>query len=302
MIANPKIALIGSVSSSLQTLKKLVQYQLNVVYVLGLDSTKSGSVSGYRDIKVEAEKLGVPASYFIKVNDPLVYEVLREKEVDLLFIIGLSQMIREPLLSLARIGNVGFHPTKLPEGRGRAALAWIVLGKAKGAASFFLLDEGMDSGPILGQQAFEVSEDDYASDVLEKIKSSIDLVLDSLLPDLRDGVLNAQQQSHENATFLGVRRPQDGEINWKLSSRDVRRLIRATSTPLPGAFTTYQDQKLIVWRAQELKQYTGVPGRIIDIINGKPVVCCENGALLLEEYESELAPDFKIGKNLGKHE
>lgn len=302
MIANPKIALIGSVNSSLQTLKKLVQHQLNLVHVLGLNPSNSGSVSGYIDIKVEAEKLGVEASYFSKVNEPHVYDVLKNKEVDLLFIIGLSQMVREPLLSLASVGNVGFHPTRLPEGRGRAAVAWIVLEKAKGAASFFLLDEGMDSGPIIGQEPFEVSDDDYASDVLDKIKASIDSVLDSVLPDLRDGKIEVQKQDHRKATYLGVRRPKDGEIDWNLSSRAVRTLIRATSSPLPGAFTWYQDQKLIIWRAKELKQYTGVPGRIIDVLDSKPVVCCQSGALLLEKFEIEKPLEFKIGKDLRKYE
>ena len=301
MVVNPKIALIGSVNSSSQTLRKLIEHHLNVVHVLGLDPSKSGPVSGYRDIKVEAEKLGVEASYFVEVNHPDVYDVLKKKEVDLLFIIGLSQMVREPLLSLANIGNVGFHPTRLPEGRGRAAVAWIVLEKTKGAATFFLLDEGMDSGPILGQEPFEVSDDDYASDVLSKIKASIDVVLDSVLPNLREGKIEVHKQEYRKATYLGVRRPKDGEIDWTLSSREVRKLIRATSTPLPGAFTTYQNQKLIVWRSKELKQYTGVPGRIIDIIDERPVVCCGNGALLLEEVESEFTNDFKIGKDLGKN-
>ena len=113
MVANPKIALIGSVNSSLQTLRKLVEHQLNLVHVLGLNPSNSSSVSGYRDIKVEAEKFGIEASYFSKVNETHVYDVLKNKEIDLLFIIGLSQMVREPLLSLANVGNVGFHPTRL---------------------------------------------------------------------------------------------------------------------------------------------------------------------------------------------
>ena len=195
-----------------------------------------------------------------------------------------------------------FTRTKLPEGRGRAALAWIVLGKAKGAASFYLLDEGMDSGPILGQQEFEVSGDNYASDVLEKIKSSIDMVLDSVLPDLRNGILKAQEQEHEKATYLGARRPKDGEIDWTLSSIEVRKLIRATFKPLPGAFTMFQDNKVIVWRAKELNHYTDVPGRIIDLIDNIPVVGCGNGALLLENIEAEKALDFKIGKDFGTYE
>lgn len=298
----PRIAIAGSVNSSLKTLNKLVEHRLDVVHVLALDPSRSGSVSGYRDLKVTADEYGISSSYFSKINDPNVYKTLQKKEVDLLFIIGLSQMVKEPLLSLAAIGNVGFHPTRLPEGRGRAALAWIVLKKAKGAATFFLLDEGMDSGPILGQSTFEVSDNDYAADVVEKIKTSIDEVLDSVFPLLKDGSLVVEEQDHSKATYLGVRRPRDGAIDWTLPSYEVRRLIRATSKPLPGAFSFFQGHKLIVWRASEKREYTGVPGRVIEIIDGNPVVCCGNGGLILEEMESEQAIEFKIGKDFSKYE
>ena len=170
---NPRIILAGSVNSSWLTLQKLVEYKCNVVGVLGLDPASSRNVSGYRDLKPLAEENQIPFKYFSKLNDEEVYEFASHLNVDLLWVIGLSQLVREPLLSLAKHGNVGFHPTLLPKGRGRGAVAWMVLGKAPGAATFFLLDEGMDSGPILGQHPFEIGDQDYAGDVINRIRSAI---------------------------------------------------------------------------------------------------------------------------------
>lgn len=293
----PRIAIAGSVNSSLQTLRKLNEHKCDVCAVLGLAPEAAQKVSGYQDIKAAGERLGYSSTYFQKINERSVLEFLEDKEVDLLFVVGLSQMVKEPLLSLPSVGLVGFHPTKLPQGRGRAAIAWMILGKAPGAATFFLMDEGMDSGPILGQSPFTVTNEDYAQDVVSKIKGAIDEVLDQMLHKLKAGKLEVEEQDHEKASYMGVRKPNDGWIDWHQTARFVYDLIRATSSPLPGAFAYYEDRKVVIWRASILSNYTGIPGRIIDFKESNPVVCCGEGALLLEEYETvSEGVKFRIGK------
>ncbi len=300
IVKNPRIVIAGSVNSSFQTLKKLIEHNCNLVAVLGLNPNSSKNVSGYLDSKKYSEENGIPFKYFSKINDEEIYSFIKELQVDLFFIIGLSQLIREPLLSVAKYGNVGFHPTKLPEGRGRGAIAWMVLGKAKGAATFFYLDEGMDSGPILGQSEYEIMNDDYASDVIERVKLHIDIVLDEILPKLKKGNLNLKIQDHTLATFLGQRKPKDGLIDWSKSVEEVHRLIRATSKPLPGAFTLINEKKLIIYRSEIEKKidYIGIPGRVIELKDNKPLVACGNGSLWLNNYFFEEEIKFKIGLDL----
>lgn len=297
---NPRIAIAGSVNSTFQTYKKLIEHNCNLVAVLGLHPDSSKNVSGYINLKKYSEEQNIPFKYFKKINDNEINSFINDLQIDLFFVIGLSQMIREPLLSKAKYGNVGFHPTKLPEGRGRGALAWIILGKAKGAATFFLLDEGMDSGPILGQSDFEVNELDYASDVIEKIKLNINIVLDKILPKLKLGTLVLKTQNHSKATFLGQRKPKDGLVLWNQTAEEIHRLIRATSSPLPGAFTILNGKKFIIYKSTIEKQidYIGVPGRIIEIKGKSLLVTCGKGSIWLKNYHYEEAIDFKIGLDL----
>lgn len=296
----PRIVIVGSVNSSLQTVKKLIEYKCNLVAILGLDPVNSKNVSGYIDLKDVADKYNISFKYFSRINSDDIYAFLKKLDVDLFFVIGLSQMIKEPLLSLAKYGNIGFHPTKLPKGRGRGAVAWLILGKAPAAVSFFLMDEGMDSGAIIGQHEFEISDIDYAEDVIEKIKLTIDLVLDDLLPKLNQGELNLEYQDHSKATFLGQRKPADGRIDWSDSVEDIHRLIRATSNPLPGAYTIINGEKLKIWRASAETKYSyfGVPGRVLDIENYRILVACGNGALWIEKYEIKKEIKFRIGLDL----
>ena len=297
---NPRIVLAGSVNSTLQTFKKLIEHKCNLVAVLGLHPKNSKNVSGYLDLKKHADVHNIPFKYFRKINDTEITAFLNDIRVDLFFVIGLSQMIREPLLSMAEYGNVGFHPTKLPEGRGRGVIAWMILGKANGAATFFLLDEGMDSGPILGQSEFEIKDFDYANDIIEKIKVNINKVLDVVLPKLKSGELVLLEQNHQKATYLGQRKPRDGMINWNQKAEDIHRLIRATSRPLPGAFTLVNGKKLIIYKASVEKEsyFIGISGRVIQLKEKLPLITCGEGALWIEDYNYEDIIDFKIGLDI----
>jgi methionyl-tRNA formyltransferase len=292
--------LAGSVNSSLMTLKKIIQHQCNTVGVLCLDSKYAANVSGYQDLMPLADEHSIPSMYFRNINDEEVYRFAEHKRPHYIFVIGLSQLVREPMLSCAKIGNVGFHPTRLPEGRGRGAIAWLVLGRAKGAATFFLLDEGMDSGPVLSQKRFDVGPDDYASDVVDKVQLAISDALDELLPALNRGVAEPRPQDHSKATYLGRRKPKDGEIDWSKTANEVYDLIRATAPPLPGAFTYFGGEKLIVTRARIAKagKYHGIPGRIMESSDLGVLVACSEGAIWLEEFKGLADCSLKVGQDL----
>ena len=86
---------------------------------------------------------------------------------------------------MPKLGCIGFHPTLLPKGRGRAPLAWLILKEKKGAASFFLMDKKADSGPVFVQEPFEIEDNDDASRVEKKIEIAIEKALDKWLPELK---------------------------------------------------------------------------------------------------------------------
>ena len=179
----------------------------------------------------------------------------------------------------------------------------MILEKAPGAATFFLLDEGMDSGPILGQHAFEIGEQDYARDIINKIEGSISQVLDQMLPDLKSGKLNPTPQDHSKATYLGRRKPKDGLIDWDHSAPEIHQLIRATSDPLPGAFTIWQGEKLVIHKAsiEQKGKYFGIPGRILEEEDHRFLVACKEGALWVEDYETEADKKLSVGNDFGKN-
>ena len=118
--ANPKIAIAGSVNSSRAILEKLIEHQMNVVLVLGLSPKVSNNVSGYQDLETPSSS-NLRFKYFEKINDDWIANELKEHKVDLFFVVGLSQIVREKVLCAPKTACIGYHPTMLPKGRGRAA-------------------------------------------------------------------------------------------------------------------------------------------------------------------------------------
>jgi len=107
-------------------------------------------------------------------------------------------------------------------------------------------------------------------------------VLERQIDKLLDGSVVSTVQDESKATYFGGRKPADGLIDWSKSSRDIFNLIRAVTDPYPGAFTSSNGGKLMVWWA-EAAEGSGKPGEILE---AEPlVVATGDGALKLTRIE-----------------
>ncbi|MCG1008442.1 methionyl-tRNA formyltransferase [Salinicoccus sp. ID82-1] len=290
-----KTILIGSVESSKIVLDAMISNEYPPEMVFGLDKQYSTNVSGYVDLSVIAEKHDIPYMTFKNINDEACVEQIRAISPDYIFVVGISQLIREDIIGSATRGVIGYHPTALPKYRGRAALPWLViLGEQESKSSLFFIDEGMDSGDIIDQETYLIGEHDYAYDVYNASNEALERMLRRVLEKLDDDAVEAMPQNHDEATYLLKRTPEDGRIDWSASARDIYRLVRATSRPYPGAFSFYKDHKVIIWEASvhENTKYIGIPGQIICSDSGVVDVLCTDGILRIEDYET--VADFRF--------
>jgi methionyl-tRNA formyltransferase len=289
-VVDLKTILIGSVESSKIVLEEMIAQHFPPEMVFSLDEQYSAEVSGYFPIHEIAEKNNIPCRKFKKINDLEHTNTIVELKPDYIFVIGLSQLVSKKLIQSAKLGTIGFHPTPLPKYRGRAAVVWqILLGVRKTKCSLFLIDEGMDSGDIIGQEEYLIEPDDYALDVTEKVGEALRRLLRRVLPQVKNAPLNPVKQNEEDATYLLKRIPEDGQINWNDPVEKIHTLIRATSKPYPGAFANYDgDHKVIFWRADviENKKYTGIPGQIAYVEKDSINIVCGDGLLRLYEYDN----------------
>lgn len=304
-----RVGLIGSVGSSLLTLQKLVEHSFNIVGVWGYEPHSTLNVSDYCSMRRFAEDNHLSYTPFIKVNSNDVKEQIRSAAIDVLFVVGVSQLVDEDIIRLPRLGCVGFHPTKLPKGRGRAPMAWLILDKGEGAATFFKIDTTADKGDILVQEPFFIEDGDDATSIGIKLKDAMVRALDRWLPSLSSVGLKGIPQDENAATFYARRAPLDGCIDWSNKAKDIDRLIKASTLPHPGAFSFYGNNKVQIWKSNYYASgyARGVIGRVVDF-NNNPVIQTGDGYLEIVKYnmvdylDRSVDEHLVIGSRLGYYD
>jgi methionyl-tRNA formyltransferase len=250
--------------------------------------------------EAEAARLGAARLETRDVNSEAALEWISALAPELVFVVGWYQLVREPFIGLAAEGTFGMHPTLLPRHRGRASIPWAILsGLARtGVTLFEIVDATADSGAIVGQKVVEISSDETATTLFDKIAvAHVDLVHE-WVPQLLARTAARFPQDPSRASSWPRRRPADGIIDWETRASYLYDWVRAQTRPYPGAFTYVGDQKVVVWRARPIALGEQAPaGTVVSERPDGPVVACGEGALVLEEIETEGA--LAVGARLG---
>ena len=159
----------------------------------------------------------------------------------------------------------------------------------------------MDSGDILGQQEYIIEDTDYAKDIEVKLLEALRTLSKTVLRGLLEGTLTPQKQNEDEATYLLIRRPEDGLIDWKEPIEQIHRLVRAVSHPYPGAFGMYDGvHKIIIWRAEiiENSNIIGIPGQICRISENTFDILGVDGILRVTEWDNADRVKLFVGHKL----
>lgn len=290
-----RVALVGAVQSTQVALRALADCGHAPALVFTIPVEKQARHSDFVDLAPLAAELDVPLVRVDDVNGPEAVAALREAAPDLLLVIGWSRLCGAEFRGIARLGTLGYHPTMLPKMRGRAALAWtILLDLERSGGTLFWMDEGVDSGPIAAQEAFDIPPGTDLHGLMALQMSALAAMIPPLMGQLERGAVPSQPQDHGEATYLAVRRAADGEIDWTRTADEIERLVRAVTRPYPGAFSRLGDREVAVWRARVVRypQWFASIGQVFTYEDGVPVVRCGGGTdLALAEYEFRPARD-----------
>lgn len=216
--------------------------------IITIPDEKARKKSGRIYVNEFAGKNDIPVVKVNHINDNLAIEAIKDFDIDWLFIIGWSQIASPEVINAPNYGAIGAHPTLLPEGRGRAAIPWAILkGLNKTGVTFFKMDQGVDTGLILGQEIVEITEDETAGTLYNKVNLAHETLIKKLYFDLERNEIQGYIQDESKATVWPGRTPDDGQILPDMSIEEADRLIRATTKPYPGAFFIEGAKKIIIW-------------------------------------------------------
>lgn len=234
-------------------------------------------------LKVAAEDLGLEVWQPQRPSE--VCEELRALSLDAAAVVAYGALLRPAVLRSTRHGFVNLHYSLLPRWRGAAPVQHaIAAGDEVTGLTTFVLDEGMDTGPVLDRHEVEVSPDTTSGDLFEHLTEIGARVLVDSVVGLVDGSLVPQPQDEQGATHAPKIDPEDVVIDWTAPAARVSALVRAAN-PRPGAHTTWRGERCKLWFAREAGPGTaprGAPGEIVATAGDGPVVSCGEGAVVLQ--------------------
>lgn len=217
-------------------------------------------------VKVAAEELGLPVRQPPSLRRPEAVAELRELAPEVIVVCAFGQLLRRPVLEVPPRGVLNVHPSLLPRHRGASPIpAAILAGDEETGVTIMLMDEGMDTGPLLSQRRFPISPFDTTGSLSEKLSLLAAELLLETLPRWLRGELTPQPQDDSLATVTRPLRKEDGAIDWTRPARELWLQVRAYN-PWPGAFTALDGELLHIWEAWPLPQDRAeAPGTVVSL-------------------------------------
>ncbi|WP_149723711.1 formyltransferase family protein [Campylobacter concisus] len=247
-----KILFIGTVEFSYKALKKLIDLNAEIVGVC--TKNKSDFNSDFSDLTPLCKKSGIPFKYVDDINSNENIAWIRSISPDIIFCFGWSNLIKKDLLSLPKMGVVGYHPALLPKNRGRHPLIWaLALGLNDSGSTFFFMTEGADDGDILSQEKVEILYEDDAKSLYDKVSNIALKQIASFLPKLQNNSFEIVKQNNDLANVWRKRGKVDGRIDFRMTSRAIYNLVRALTKPYVGAHVEYNGQDISIWKVEEVE-------------------------------------------------
>lgn len=289
-----RIALVGCVDSSRVALHALLSLA-PACRVVGLVTRRASTFnSDFADLRPAAHAAGVPVLFVEDARgDEAQADWLAARSPDLVFCVGWSRLLGPRLLALPRLGVVGFHPAALPANRGRHPIVWaLALGLDRTASSFFLMDEGADSGPLLSQAPIPIGPDDDAATLYARILAAMPGQIADIVQGLSAGTLVPRPQDAAAANYWRKRGADDGRIDWRMEAGAIRNLVRALARPYPGAHFVAEGRDVKLWRCAVAPSSAAnlEPGKVLAVEGRELVVKCGRDALRLQEHELDALP------------
>jgi len=208
---------------------------------------------------------------------------------DAIIVVAYGRIIPKWMLDLPRLGCINLHGSLLPKYRGAAPIQWAVaMGETITGNTTMLLEEGLDTGPILLQQPIPILPEQNAVDLFTELSVQGAPLVVETLAGLANGTLKPQPQDHEKATLARILEREDGHMDFAAHTATELWNRWRGFQPWPGAFTALDGKKLIVHRLRPDSDATATKPGLLLHADGRLVVGCAAGtALELLELQPE---------------
>ncbi len=289
----PSIIFMGTPEFSVPSLEAIHEkYNIKAVVTVPDKPKGRGKKVLPSPVKEKALELGIPVLQPEKLKDEDFAPQLKQYEPDIMVVIAF-RILPARVFNISKIATFNIHGSLLPKFRGAAPINWAILnGEKESGLTSFVLKEKVDTGDMLLQSKIKIPENCTAGDLHDMLMPmAADLSMQTI-ELLLSGNYELKPQDNSMASPAPKIFNDFCEINWDKPSKEIRNHINGVS-PVPGAWTIWNDKRIKIKRAGLSTAKTGMPGSFL-IDNGSFTVSCGNGCIEILEIQMPGKKNMKI--------
>ena len=269
---------------------------IEVQFIVPRTDTSDDTLKNY------SEKYNIDYLFPVDINSNEFIESVKSYECDLFVSMSFNQIFRKEIINVPKFKSINCHAGKLPFYRGRNILNWALINDEKEfGITVHFIDEGIDTGDIILQRSFPISDSDTYETLLKVSFNECAIILYDAIKEIQAGKFQRINQStvHPVGFYCGRRGIGDEVIDWNQSSRTVFNFIRAICSPGPMARTYCGSNEIKINEARLVKDapvYINTVGQVLAKTNSGFLIKTKDSFIEITKWEGNI----KVGKKLGK--
>jgi methionyl-tRNA formyltransferase len=257
-----RIIFFGTPAFAIPSLVALLQSEEEVIAVVTQPDKKKGRgrVSSFSPVKELAIDRGIKILQPVNIKDPLFLNGLSKIMPEIIVVVAYGRILPAQILRLPSHGCINIHASLLPKYRGAAPIQWAIInGEKKTGITTMLMDEGLDTGNILLQEETEISYDDNAETLGNKLAEIGASLLIRTIKGIRSGYIKPIPQKG-TPSYAPPLKKEDGRLNWSKTATEIFNFVRGIY-PWPCAYCYLNKERIKITRVKMLEG-SGIPRRV----------------------------------------
>ncbi len=304
-IAAMRIIFFGTPEFAVPSLERLIGEGYEVVTVVTQPDRAKGR--GRKETAPPVKELALSKGIIVlqpeSIKSPEFTAQLSGLRPDAIVVVAYGKIVPPALLRLPAFGCINVHASLLPRYRGAAPIQRALInGETRTGVTTMLMDEGLDTGDVLLQEEIEVGEEDDALTLSVRLSGLGAALLTKTLDGLRSHSVQPTPQKGD-PSFAPPLRKGEGKIEWSLSAKEIRDLIRGTY-PWPGAYCSLRGERIAILKGKAVESNGAYfPGRVEKVRENEFHIGTGKGVLAVLQVKPEgrkamSASDFARGRRL----
>ena len=297
-----RVIFFGTPVFALPTLKSLLRSEHEILGVITQPDKRKGrsSVPVAPPVKVLALEKSIQVYQPRTIKDPSFMKQLSQQNPDVIVVIAYGKILPPSILHLPSYGCINVHASLLPRYRGAAPIQWALInGEQTTGMTTMLMDEGLDTGPVLLQKETEIMNDDTFETVSRRLSEMGAVLLMETLKGLNDRSLKPVPQKGTPSLAPPLRK-EDGKLDWTKTAREIFHFVRGMY-PWPAAYCYLNNERIKIIKVKALEG-TGLAGRI-EKAEREIIVGTGDGFISIVELQPEgkkrmTAASFLAGRHI----